>query len=303
MPGPLSATSTTTPSPSSKLRTVTTLRFAVGLVQRLRRVEEQVQEHLPEPRRAGPHQARRAQVALDAGPVLELVAQHRERRLQRRVDVHGDAGVVVGVGERAEVAHDAVNPRHPLLRLLQDRGRLEQHVREAQAPERRLGQLAQLVLDQAQVPGQRLDVRQHERRGVVDLVRHAGRQQADRRQLLGLQAPDLLRPARRSRRARRAARPAPTAGKRAPRRPARPGSGRDWRSGSAPPPPAPPPPGPPVARRDRDARRRAFATWRRPSGPRRQTPSSKTSKVSRRTSPSARRPEDASITGDIRTRS
>ena len=55
----------------------------------------------------------------------------------------------------------------------------------------RVGQLAQLVLDQAHVPGQRLDVRQHEGGRVVDLVRDARRQHADRRELLGLQAPDL----------------------------------------------------------------------------------------------------------------
>ena len=51
--------------------------------------------------------------------------------------------------------------------------------------------IAQPLLDQAQVAGQRLDVRQHERGRVVDLVRHAGGQQADRGQLLGLQAADL----------------------------------------------------------------------------------------------------------------
>ena len=39
--------------------------------------------------------------------------------------------------------------------------------------------------------GQRLDVGEHERRRVVDLVRDAGGEHADRRQLLGLQAAHL----------------------------------------------------------------------------------------------------------------
>ena len=39
--------------------------------------------------------------------------------------------------------------------------------------------------------GERLDVGQHERGRVVDLVRHARGQHAYRRELLGLQAPDL----------------------------------------------------------------------------------------------------------------
>ena len=102
----------------------------VRLVQRLRRVRDQVQEHLSQPGGAGPHRPGGAQVVLDARAVLELVAQHRQRGFDRGVDVDGHVHVLVGVRERSEIAHDALNARHPLLRLLEDRARLEQQIRQ-----------------------------------------------------------------------------------------------------------------------------------------------------------------------------
>ena len=56
----------------------------------------------------------------------------------------------------------------------------------------RRGQLADLLLQEAQVAGEGLDVGEHERGGVVDLVRDAGGEHPDRGELLGLQAPHLV---------------------------------------------------------------------------------------------------------------
>ena len=168
----------------------------------------------------------------------------------------------------------------------------------------RVGQLAQLVLDEAHVPGQRLDVRQHEGGGVVDLVRDAGGQQADRRQLLGLQAADLplalvgrVADVEHARRAR-------TAGRRAPRTRGRPASGCGRRSRCA-----------GIASRptscssaSASCRTRrspiALATFSAPSRASRQTPSSNTSNVSRSRSPldDGRDASDASrLAGDTST--
>ena len=94
--------------------------------------------------------------------------------------------------ERPEVPHDAVDARHALLRLLEDRSRLEEDLRQAEARDDRLGQLADLLLQEAQVARERLDVGEDEGRRVVDLVGDAGGEHADRGQLLGLQAPHLV---------------------------------------------------------------------------------------------------------------
>ena len=105
----------------------------VRLLQRLRRVRDQVQEHLSQPGGAGQHRPGRAQVLLDARAVLELVAQHRQRRFDRGVDADGNVDVLVGVRERSQIAHDALNARHPLLRLLEDGAGLEQQIRQPRA--------------------------------------------------------------------------------------------------------------------------------------------------------------------------
>ena len=59
IPGPLSAISTTTSGPSSKLRTRHHVALGVGLVERLRGVQDQVQEHLAEARPRWPAPAAR----------------------------------------------------------------------------------------------------------------------------------------------------------------------------------------------------------------------------------------------------
>ena len=160
----------------------------------------------------------------------------------------------------------------------------------AAAPPRRPG-LAQPLLDQAQVAGQRLDVRQHEGGRVVDLVRHAGGQKADRGQLLGLQAADLALalvggvadvehgPPPRQRIGAHGEGP-PAVATEPDRR------WRRWRW-----PPAPPPAAPPATRRRRAARRwrwRSPAHRRGPPG-RRRPRTRRTSRGGRR-SPSPARP-------------
>ena len=193
MPGPLSCTVTTTSPPSSKLLTDDHVALDARLVERLRGVHDQVQEYLPEARRVRAHRRRRAQVALDARAILELVAQHGQRRLDGGVDVDRRRRIVVGVRERSQIAHDAVDADHPLLRLLQHRRGLEQHRADLArgAAAGHAGQLAHLLLDEPHLRDQRLDVGEHERRRIVDLVRDAGGQHADRRQLLGLQPAHL----------------------------------------------------------------------------------------------------------------
>ena len=102
------------------------------LVEGLGRVEDDVEEDLPEPGLVGAHGLRRAEVTLDARAVLDLVAQHRQGRLDRDVDVERGRAVVVDVRERSEIAHDAVDARHALLRFLEDRRGLEEDVGQAQ---------------------------------------------------------------------------------------------------------------------------------------------------------------------------
>ena len=89
---------------------------AVG--DRLRGVEQEIQEHLTEPRGVRVDRWRRGVERLHhARAMTDLVVRHLDRRREHRRDVDGAARVVVGTGERAQPAHDCRHARHAVTRI------------------------------------------------------------------------------------------------------------------------------------------------------------------------------------------
>ncbi len=191
MPGPLSLTSTTTWSPSSKLRTRTRLRLTSASSSACTAFEIRFRNTCPS----------RGALA-STSRVARRSCSTRARYLSslRSIVSADSTAVLTLIGTLTSSSACENDPRSRTMRwmraipsfdscriALASNSRFDSDPRAAS----RSGQLAQLVLDEAHVPGQRFDVRQHERGRVVDLVRDAGGEHPDRRQLLRLQAPDL----------------------------------------------------------------------------------------------------------------
>ena len=140
------------------------VRIAFG--DGLGRVQEQVDQHLPEVRLARLHRRGGLELANDPGAVAQVVGEQLQdlvgdaRRVQRL------APLVEPAGEHLEPAHDLRHALGPAVRL--------GHRLEQVAGALRVGQqLGQLLLEQRQV-------RQHGGERVVDLVREAARQRPHR---------------------------------------------------------------------------------------------------------------------------
>ena len=146
-------------------------RRAIGglLVDGLRCVDEEVHEHLDQRALLRPRVERRHQLTLEPRAVPDLVLRDVHGRGHGARDVDGCLRLAgVDPGERAELRHDRADAAPALQRLSQQ-------------------VLGGLVL----ALQQQLDVGEHVREGVVDLVGHAGGQLTQRGELVGVGQPLL----------------------------------------------------------------------------------------------------------------
>jgi ribonuclease T1 len=145
----------------------------VALRDRLRGVDQQVEEDLPEPGLAGQHGRGGAEVLHQARAVLDLVEHHVGARLQDRAQVHALLPLLVGAREGLEVAHHVLHANGPLARLRQRLAQLLEVAAPgagAEPPHLLLGEV-----ERSEHVGQR----------VVDLVGHAGGHGSDRHHPIG----------------------------------------------------------------------------------------------------------------------
>lgn len=149
--------------------------MGVPLGDRLGRVDDQVEEHLPQPRLAGvDHRRRRIEDLDQPGPMPDLVPRHPQHRLHDGHHVDGPDQLFLGSGEDLQVAHDRAQPLGALVRVVEHLAQLAVLGREPVA----LGQLDD-------VAGRQLEVGRHARQRVVQLVGDARGQEAHRGHAFG----------------------------------------------------------------------------------------------------------------------
>ena len=187
MPSPLSLTSRTTlrVSVGPHLDADLVARDAV-LGHRVRRVEQQVEHDLLEPRLVGPHRRRRLERRRDAGAVADLVPGDLDGRPRDRGEVDPPPRLAVGAGERPQLADDRRDPLGAAM------GFVEQ-LDERLHARRIAGALGELARDP-------VEVEHHVAERVVDLVGDARGHRPDRGEPVGLDELRLEGLARASRR-------------------------------------------------------------------------------------------------------
>ena len=132
------------------------------------RVEQQVDEHLRQPRVVGQHVRNGLEVAFEPRPVTKLVHHELDRAFHDLARVGRDAALLARTtAEHPELSHDLADPLGTAARILQ---RIENFAWGSGA-----GQLAADVVE----------VAHHVRQGVVDLVADAGAQPSERAQPFG----------------------------------------------------------------------------------------------------------------------
>ena len=151
------------------------LRLPLG--DGVRGIEQQVQEHLAEPRLVPLDHRRVAVVLHQAGAVPDLVPGDVDRRIEHPPDGDRTALLLVAAGEDPQVAHDVADPLGPLARLGERLAGLVEHVRRA-AARRAPGEARR---DGGDLMAGEVDVRHDVGERVVDLVRHPRRQRPHRR--------------------------------------------------------------------------------------------------------------------------
>ena len=135
---------------------------------RLRRVDDQVEEHLAKARRAGEHRRHLVEVAHHLRAVLEVVAGHRQRHVDQAAHVDRRGRRLIVLGQREQLLHHPLDPLGAGADVAQHRLGLGGGVRRQ--PGREPGQRVAEQLGVAGDEGQR----------VVDLVGGARRQRAQR---------------------------------------------------------------------------------------------------------------------------
>src|SRR5690606_13350841 len=173
-----------------------------AVLDRLAGVDQQVHEHLVDLRQMAFDRRQLAVELLDPDLVLEVVPDDVEGRLHALVQVRGPHLVAAAdVGNLLEVLHDLGDALDALTRFVQQLGQVAGDEVDVQALAPGADVLAQfrrgrlqghvLVFDQGQqgadVFVKRAQVGVHVAERIVDLVRHAGGEQADRGHLLRLQ--------------------------------------------------------------------------------------------------------------------
>ena len=120
MPTPVSQTSTTAlPFSSVRVDDADLVRVRVPLGDGLRRVHEQVEEHLAEARLVRVDRRHVGEALHEARAVPDLVPRHLHRALGDAADVGHASLLDVALRERQEVAHDLAHAVRPLDRLLE----------------------------------------------------------------------------------------------------------------------------------------------------------------------------------------
>ena len=179
MPQPVSRTSTIArPRSSADVATPISLPIGLALGDRLRGVDEQVHEHLAEARLVGLDKGHVVEVAHEAGAVADLVPHEADRGLEDAPHVEEAAVVALRARESGQIADDAAHPRGFVARDL-ERGR---EIGELLGHDGAAHDLGARVLVGAglEEPPYVIEVRDHVREGVVDFVRDAGRERAQR---------------------------------------------------------------------------------------------------------------------------
>src|SRR5437667_2319737 len=145
-------------------------------------VGEQVHEHLVELARVALDGGERAVIAVDGDARAPARLEGAERHLEPLVQVDRFARGLAETGEAAQILHDRRRARRP---ARHDAGQL---LGVAERPPRVRWGAGRRLLETA---GERRDAVRDEAHGVVDLVRHAGDQAAERGHLLGVDEPGL----------------------------------------------------------------------------------------------------------------
>ena len=143
------------------------VRAGVAFRDRLRGIQEQVDEHLTEARLVG-HDGRSLAIGLhQPRAVPDLVGRHVDRELQHGTEVHHRAALLLGPREGHDATNDGADPLGALL-----------------AVERHGAQLRDVQRRDVERFDDEGDVRHHRREGIVDLVRNAAGQRAHRRKAI-----------------------------------------------------------------------------------------------------------------------
>ncbi len=147
----------------------------IPLGNRLGSIDDQVEEHLPEPRFVPLHR-RHLGIFLDQlGAMADFVPGHSKRRLQHAVHVDGAARLLVRrAREDLEIADDVPDPVGALPGIV----KLVQYFRQAIVQRRTDGHSSQVSRHQ-------LEVGEDGSERIVDLVGHAGRQRSHRGHAIG----------------------------------------------------------------------------------------------------------------------
>ncbi len=152
----------------------------------MRGVDEQVEEDLGQAPVAGQHHGDVAVVPHQPPTVLDLVEGHVGGGVDHLVQVHGAEPVLLDTREGAEAARDSGDAAGAVERLIE--------VAQQLLPRRR-GEL-RVIEEPGQVIAEALQVVEHVRQRVVDLMRHAGGEHAHAGQPVGLGDLSLHPPAR-----------------------------------------------------------------------------------------------------------
>ena len=150
-------------------------RVAFGLIlgQRVQRIHDEVQHHLSEQPLLAAYRRHRIELGRDAGAPARLGLHDRQDRRHDLTQVHRALGRLGAAREPQQLGHHAPHALHPVARLAQhfvEAG----HVRGAPAP------------------GEMVEIARCEGDRVVDLVREARRERADRRHARAVRELEVL---------------------------------------------------------------------------------------------------------------
>ena len=137
------------------------------------------------------------EIDLEINRFGDAVAQQAHRSLHRLIDLQGSLhGLLPGAGEILQVVDDALDALRPGVHVADEVGYCLAHFRIRQSADQKVAVFVVVILQDGLRVAPRLGhrARVHHRQvvRVVDLVRHAGHQGAERRHLVGLDQLQLL---------------------------------------------------------------------------------------------------------------